>query len=190
MYIFWLDGFVNYYTTALDLFIGFNIGFILIIFGGILFLLVLYIKLTFLKKEFMRYRLKILKSVDDIELFKLLVNNVINAVSKSQHFQKMFNKVKNIINNKKELQGKELLKFLVKNFNIWTSFYCYLYSCRKELNLDFKFKESILTPNNYSTYISFFHGVEWKDLYGKEVYKIFIDYLDSFGFVELKELKQ
>lgn len=108
----------------------------------------------------MRYRLKILKSVDDIELFKLLVNNVINAVSKSQHFQKMFNKVKNIINNKKELQGKELLKFLVKNFNIWTSFYCYLYSCRKELNLDFKFKESILTPNNYSTYISFFHGVE------------------------------
>lgn len=75
------------------------------------------------------------------------------------------------------------MKFLIKNFIIWTYFYSYLYSSKSELNLEFKFKESILTPRNFNTFISFSYSESGKDLYAKEVYEIFINYLNCFEII-------
>ena len=108
MYAFWLMGLIDSYLSALDLFVGFNIGFILILLGSILFLLILYLKLVYLKKEFKSYKLKILNNIENTEMFKLVVNNCPNAFYKNAHYQKLLNKVKSVTTNKQELQGDDL----------------------------------------------------------------------------------
>lgn len=184
LYAFWIDGLINYYTTVLNLFIGFNVGFIITIFGSFSFLIIFLLKLIYLKKEFMTYKLKILKNVDDIELFNLEVGDCYYAAS-NKYFLKKLTQFKQTINSKQEIHGKELIIFFVKNFNIFEIFYKYLYCCRNELNLSFKFKVSqFFTPKNFNALMSFINRTTKKNLYGKEIYEIFIGYLNSFELVE------
>lgn len=185
-YILWLSLTLtdSDYALVPNIFIGFNIGFILIILIPILFSLIVYLKLFSLKKEFMYYQIEFFKNINEIELFNLEINNCIYAVTKNKYFQKKLNEVKKTIGSKKELYGTDLIKFFIKSYYVIDYIYNFLFCCKDELNLDFHFIGKILVPKNYHLYFRFCNKDLKKDLNGKEIYQILLNYFDCFEFIK------
>lgn len=186
-YVLWLSISLsnpNYYLNK-NIFIGFNIGFILFVLWSIVFLLVFNFKLFFLKKEFMSYKLKFLVNINDTELFNLEINNCDYAATKNKYFQKKLNKIKEIASNKKILQGNDLIKFLVKNYHVFSFFYNFFRSCKNEQDLDIELNGFSFGLSDYHLHFRFCDKKSKKYLYNKEIYEIFINYLDSFEFMKL-----
>lgn len=186
VYIVWIICTLNEnpnYSQYLDIFISFNIFFILLFIVPICFIFFCLIKIYFLKKELKKYKLKILMDIKKINLFKIIIKDCPDAKYKNEFLSKIIKSVIESVDNKQELLGDELVKFAINNLKLIDYFLRWFYFLQNmnEINLEYGLQPLTNGLDPFFTDTKFIDKDNNKEFEPEEILKMFLEYVNSFS---------
>lgn len=189
VYIVWIIiVFCNYpnYMDYLNIFIPFNIFFILLFIIPISFILFLWIKLILLRKEFQKYKIRVLKPISNLSISNIRIADCINFEYKNKFLVNILNKVISTIENKNELIDKTTTKFLIENIKLIDYFirWFYFYQNKNEIILDYKFKPIMNFDNSFFENTKFIDDTTKSVLSPNDILNKFLEYISALQLVD------
>lgn len=170
----------------LNIFIPFNIFFILLFIIPISFILFLWIKLILLRKEFQKYKIRVLKPISNLSIFNIRIVDCINFKYKNKFLVNILNKAISTIENKNELIDKTTTKFLIENIKFIDYFirWFYFYQNKKEIILDYKFKPIMNFDNSFFENTKFIDDTTKSVLNPNDILNMFLEYISALQLVD------
>lgn len=187
-YLVWLFIFSDNFIYFFDIYISFNVAFIVVFFSFIFLGIFFTLKFKKIKKEFMKYSLRILDKEKFLTLFKLRFSQCVGSNIRNKILCKIFKNISDVANDKNSLEGKELVKFVVKNKRIIEILLPFIQAQVPMNNLNFEFKPLPYNTSFYSSpmYVTInFELIDNKNILSPiEFASIFFGYFDSFELSE------